>query len=281
MEMAAACQTDAGTLSAKAYKDDRLLAKRKALYKHTQPHYETSQEALALLTFSPGTMVLDAGCGSGDLILKAAEQQLGATFIGIDVSTGMLREPQKTAALKHLPAYFLRGDIQQLDFDPGTFDRVVALHMLYHVPDMNLGVQELRRVLKDNGICLVSLNSIESKPFLRQMKAKAAAILGCEQYPDMTVRLNLENGAELLKQHFGNVETRLYENVITLTDAQPYVDYVDSTREFWHPHPREDQWQAVLQAVRDEVSAIIQREGEFKEKNIFGILIASGRIQYT
>lgn len=277
MEMAAASQTDAGTLSAKAYKDDRLLAKRKALYQHTQPRYETSMETLTLLNTAPGMMVLDAGCGSGDLILKAAEQQPEATFIGIDVSAGMLREPQKAAALKHLPAYFLRADIQQLDFDPGTFDRAVALHMLYHVPDMNLGVQELRRVLKDDGICLVSLNSIESKPFLRQMKAKAATILACDQFPDMTVRLNLENGAELLKQHFANVEVKLYESVITLIDAKPYVDYIDSTREFWHPHPREEKWQEVLQMIHEEVAATIARDGEFKEKNIFGILIATSR----
>jgi len=276
LEMAAANQMDAGTLCAKAYKDESLLAKRKALYRYTEPHCETSTEVLALLDITPGLMVLDTGCGTGDVILKAAEDQSEATFIGIDISLGIIREAQKTAALKHLPAYFLSGDIQQLNFDLNTFDRVLALHMLYHVPDMNLAVQELRRVLKDNGVCIVSLNSIESKPFLRMIKVKAAAILGCDQYPDMTVRLNIENGCELLREYFDQVETKLYESVITLNNPQPYIDYVDSTREFWQPHPHDDQWQSVLRTVREEVAAVIKREGAFKEKNIFGILIASG-----
>ena len=40
------------------------------------------------------------------------------------------------------------ADLQALPFEDGTYDRVVANHMLYHLPDPRLGVAELARVVR-------------------------------------------------------------------------------------------------------------------------------------
>ena len=46
---------------------------------------------------------------------------------------------------------FSTADVQALPWDPGTFDRVVNTCLLHHVPDPELALMEIRRVLKDGG----------------------------------------------------------------------------------------------------------------------------------
>ena len=43
-------------------------------------------------------------------------------------------------------------DIQEIPFENETFDVVIANHMLFHVPDLNKALLEVKRVLKGNGI---------------------------------------------------------------------------------------------------------------------------------
>ena len=42
-------------------------------------------------------------------------------------------------------------DIQDIPYAEGEFDAVIANMMLYHVPDLNRGLSEVRRVLKKDG----------------------------------------------------------------------------------------------------------------------------------
>ena len=46
-------------------------------------------------------------------------------------------------------------DIQNLPFEDGTYDFIFASHVLEHVPDDKKAVQEIRRVLKPNGVAIL------------------------------------------------------------------------------------------------------------------------------
>ena len=46
---------------------------------------------------------------------------------------------------------FSVADVQSLSWDAGTFDRVVNTCLLHHVPDPELALLEIRRVIKDGG----------------------------------------------------------------------------------------------------------------------------------
>ena len=54
---------------------------------------------------------------------------------------------------------FSTADVQALPWDPGTFDRVVNTCLLHHVPDPELALMEIRRVLKDGGRADIFLSS--------------------------------------------------------------------------------------------------------------------------
>ena len=93
----------------------------------------------------PGDRVLDACCGTGDLALAAEEA--GGTVTGLDFSQRMLER----ARHKSSTVEWVRGDAMALPFEDGTFDTVVSTLVLCTVPDPEVALREIHRVLKPGG----------------------------------------------------------------------------------------------------------------------------------
>jgi SAM-dependent methyltransferase len=74
-----------------------------------------------------GGAVLDLGCGAG---LVTAELTTRARVAGVDISAGQLELARRNAPA----ARFVRADMVDLAFAPGSFDAVVAFWTLIHVP---------------------------------------------------------------------------------------------------------------------------------------------------
>ena len=51
------------------------------------------------------------------------------------------------------------GDAQALPFSDAQFDAVLAASMLYHLPDLDAGLAELRRVLRPGGRLVAVTNA--------------------------------------------------------------------------------------------------------------------------
>lgn len=102
----------------------------------------------------PGEAVLDVGCGTGDLTLRAAKK-VGAEgrVAGIDASPQMIAVARKKAARKHADVDFREAAIEELPFGDGEFGVVLSSYMLHHLPDdlKDRGLAEVRRVLKPGG----------------------------------------------------------------------------------------------------------------------------------
>jgi ubiquinone/menaquinone biosynthesis C-methylase UbiE len=101
---------------------------------------------------SPGTEVLDLGCGCG---VPEAEM-LSARFrlTGVDIS-----DVQIERARRLLPnVRFLRADMTQVEFPSATFGGVVCLYSLIHVPlaEQPELLTEVRRWLRPGGLFLVT-----------------------------------------------------------------------------------------------------------------------------
>ena len=94
----------------------------------------------------PGDRVLDAACGTGDLAL--ADLRAGAAAVtGLDFSARMLeRARRKSAAVD-----WLEGDVLALPFATASFDAVTIGFGIRNVADLELGLRELRRVLRPGG----------------------------------------------------------------------------------------------------------------------------------
>jgi cyclopropane fatty-acyl-phospholipid synthase-like methyltransferase len=100
----------------------------------------------------PGAAVLDLGCGAGVPVTRWLAQRFAVT--GVDFSARQLE-----MARQHVPAArFLKADMTDLSFAPETFDAVVALHSLIHVPRTEhpalLG--RISRWLKPDGVFLAT-----------------------------------------------------------------------------------------------------------------------------
>lgn len=109
---------------------------------------------LKLLEVNKGQQILDVACGLGRLLEVALERELQPT--GIDISKVAIEHCRKK--LPSVPSYI--GNAEDLPFENQKFDYVTCLGSLERMLDRDKVLQELKRVLKNNGtICLLVRNS--------------------------------------------------------------------------------------------------------------------------
>jgi demethylmenaquinone methyltransferase / 2-methoxy-6-polyprenyl-1,4-benzoquinol methylase len=97
-----------------------------------------------------GDRVLDAACGTGDLAI--ADLKAGAAKVtGLDFSEAMLARARKKSAQRTDALEWVQGDMLALPFAEGTFDAATVGFGVRNVADLELGLRELRRVLRPGG----------------------------------------------------------------------------------------------------------------------------------
>ena len=94
----------------------------------------------------PGDRVLDAACGTGDLALADLRAGAGAVT-GLDFSPRMLERARRKAA----EVEWVEGDLLALPFGDAVFDAATIGFGIRNVADLELGLRELRRVLRPGG----------------------------------------------------------------------------------------------------------------------------------
>jgi ubiquinone/menaquinone biosynthesis C-methylase UbiE len=116
---------------------------------------------------APGERILDVGCGTGDLTLRAAER-VGSTgqVCGIDPGPEMIETARRKAAHAQVNVDFRIGVIEQLPYPDASFDVVLSSLMMHHLPaDLKpIGLAEIRRVLKPAGRLII----VDMKGLLEQ-----------------------------------------------------------------------------------------------------------------
>ena len=167
--------------------------------------------------------LLEVGCGTGSMwVGREALIRRCSRFVLSDFSEGMLNRAKET--LRDYPGIEYRiVDIQDIPFPDHTFDIVIANMMLYHVPDLQKGLREAKRVMKKGGAFHCATYGEHG------MMEYIAGLFSADSVQDHTDKaFTLQNGEEKLKSVFPNVQRFLYEDALDVTDVGDLVDYIRS-----------------------------------------------------
>ncbi len=107
---------------------------------------------LAEIIPAPGAMVLDIGTAGGAFLDAAS--QYGYDAYGMEPSADLV-ERGKVRGLK-----IEQGTIENHGFQPGSFDMVCLWDVIEHLPDPKAALEEIRKLLKPEGMLLINYPDI-------------------------------------------------------------------------------------------------------------------------
>ena len=208
----------------KQYQSSKNLSTRISIH----DKYSTNKMGYGNWIFSnyevaDGYSILELGCGSGDMwVLRDEMVKKCSKIILSDLSEGMI-DTAKEKLSKYEKIEYKIIDIQDIPFEDDSFDIVIANSMLYHVPDINMGLKEVRRVLKDDGTFYCATFGEHG---IIEYLSEVLKEYGME---DKTVKnFTLQNGEGILKTVFERVKRLDYMDSLAVTNIDDLIDYIYS-----------------------------------------------------
>lgn len=170
-----------------------------------------------------GMKVLELGCGTGDM-WKNREVMIGmcSKLILSDYSEGMVAATKTNIGIYDNIEYRVI-DIQEIPYEEDTFDLVIANMMLYHVSDIGKGLTEVRRVLKRGGHFYCATYGEHG---IIEYLSKVLSSYGVQD--NINKNFTLQNGYEILRTPFSEVEKLEYKDSLAITNLDDMVEYIYS-----------------------------------------------------
>jgi len=159
--------------------------------------------------------VLEVGSGPGVFAARLQAAAPHVALLATDQSprfVELARERGLTAQLQ---------DVQHLLAGDASYDVVVAMWMLYHVPDLDRGLAELRRVLRPGGRLVAVTNGDQHVADLRRAAGGEPVVTA----------FSSENGEAALLRHFGTVHRQDLETRAVFPDREAALAYLASSDE--------------------------------------------------
>ncbi|WP_299969651.1 class I SAM-dependent methyltransferase [uncultured Roseobacter sp.] len=173
-----------------------------------------------------GAAVLDVGCGPGWMWRRmGASLAPGLRLTLLDTSSAMVKEAQAAlAAETHWGSVEgVEGDALDLPFAAESFDAVVMMHMLYHVPDIPAALAEAARVLRRGGRIYTTTNTCENLVELTEM---TGTVFGVEPYDIAAMIFSLDDAERLLARDFEAVTRHDLQEAYRCDDADIILDFL-------------------------------------------------------
>jgi ubiquinone/menaquinone biosynthesis C-methylase UbiE len=259
-------------LTGSAYADDRHIRSRMSIYAYAEtaadPRWRTS-----VIPWDGTQIVADVGCGNGFDLRQIVPQGRCRHAIGLDLSAGMLRSLEDLRQSGGLS--LIQADAQCLPLPDESVDVAMAMHMLYHVPDVPAAIRELRRITKRGGTVLASTNSSDHLAEIHELLDAAVSSQLDRRVPAMPAdSFTTQTGTAILSREFSSVTLRTFDVSLSIPTAEPVITYVASIREpilTWIGEPLD--FDAVLDDIAVKVEQVIQAQGSFRATTHMGVFI--------
>ncbi len=238
----------------KQYGDSRKLAARGRLNReYTIAETGWFPWVAGQFPLKAGDRILDVGCGPGWFWAATVDnlpESLDLTLS--DLSPGMVQE----AVERCRPLAFGRVTDQQADatalpFEDGSFDAVIAMHMLYHIRDQSLAIAEMYRVLKPGSFLAVTTNGAGN---MRKMY-ELTTVFGSPPYDPAGAAFGYDTAERLMQAQFGNVTMTQHPARLRVTEPEDVFLALTS-----YP-PGEGADEVQLAAFRDAIAEAFRAGG--------------------
>lgn len=131
---------------------EKLIKKMEVDYDVIADHFSETRLApwpeftLIEQLIQPGQQVLDIGCGNGRLAETA--QKIKAYYTGIDLSEKLITQARELYGARYPDAHFLHGSMLELPFENDSFDIIVAVSSVLHIPSSELRSQAISEMMR-------------------------------------------------------------------------------------------------------------------------------------
>ena len=125
------------------------------------------KKILKMVAAKKPNIILDIATGTGDLAILLCQTN-AHKIIGLDISAGMLEVGKQKIAHKKLSdkIEMILGDSEKIPFDDNAFDAVTVAFGIRNFENLEIGLSEILRVLKPNGLFVILETSVPEKfPF--------------------------------------------------------------------------------------------------------------------
>ncbi len=257
--------------------DESLRIRQETHELYSEPKLDFPAWALDSVSWRGDEMVLDVGSGPGRYYSTLHERFPDIEYYACDLYSGMVQTHphKKTLSL---------ADAQRLPYPDATFDVVMANHMLFHVPDVERALREIRRVVKPAGFVMATTNSIHNMPEFQALIRRAITLLSPPGTANVSVPgqhtdpFTLESGTRLLCHHFFAVVRYDLPRALVFPTAEPALDYLNSTRSVREAElPQGVNWDEMMMIVREQIGRLIDHFGELTVNTLSGLLVATDR----
>jgi ubiquinone/menaquinone biosynthesis C-methylase UbiE len=262
--------TDKKHLTTQSYKtQDKLKVRILTHQRYTQPEVDFIGWVLGKIEWQGSETAVDIGCGAGAYI--TAGQARCRTYIAGDLSFGMVQDLRQP----NLPR--LNLDAQQIPLADNVADVVLANHMLYHVPDKDAALHEIKRILRPGGHLIAATNSETNMTELFALRRQAMQQLNLSIDPVLEERpladlFTLENGRSILQPHFSHVQRHDLHSALVFPDPQPILDYIASSRDWYEKFlPETVTWDDLYQQIQTILAAHFVQHQEFRVSKLSGV----------
>lgn len=265
--------TDRHILTQDAYATEEHLAVRMRTHElYSFPKIDYPRWVVDTIAWRGDEWVLDVGAGPGTYRELVQERATSGLYVAGDLSWGMVRRVSETGT----PAVNL--DVQQLPFASGVFDVVLANHMLYHVPDVARALDEMKRVLKPDGMLLAATNSASTMPELDTLARRACTLLGYprQEFIPYHRAFTLENGPAQVARFFRAVARYDLPSAFHFPSVEPVLEYINSMKAIHAPQlPLGVSWEEFMHVMEKQIARLIHHYGELQVQKLAGVIVGT------